>query len=262
MLTYVVLVILIALWAMVLLPPYLKDRRASGRTFRSMQSGGVSSAQRFLPLQQASNRHSTSAVTSPTGVRTSGVNPLGTQAAAAGRPLASAQTPMTPGPATGNFSTGDFSTGNVVQLRPLDGTTTPEPARTPLATSAAAYLEEAPLADESLIHQAWDTPATAGIGMPSSTAAARERRRQVLIGLTGVALVTLLFALFAGGRWIAAHVLVDMVMVGYVILLVRHRQLATDRVRKVEPIRPPVTEHAPASVQLAPSYLLRENTGS
>ena len=98
--------------------------------------------------------------------------------------------------------------------------------------------------------------------MPSSTAAARERRRQVLIGLTGVALVTLLFAIFSGGRWIAAHVFVDLIMVGYVILLVRHRQLMVDRVTKVEPIRPPVTEHAPASVQLAPSYLLRENTGS
>lgn len=84
----------------------------------------------------------------------------------------------------------------------------------------------------------------------------------MLIGLTGLALVTLMFAIFAGGRWIAAHVLIDMVMVGYVILLVRHRQLMADRITKVEPIRPPVTDQAPASIQLAPPYLLRENTGS
>ena|GEM_PF-640236 len=260
-LTYVVLVILIALWAMVLLPPYLKDRRASGRTFRSMQGGGVSSAQRFLPLQQASIRHSTSAVSSPTGMRTSGVNPLGTQAAAAARPLASGPAAPLP-PSSFGAAGANNSASNVVQLRPLDGGIPAQPARSPLATSAAAYLDETPLADESALHQAWETSDTAGIGMPSSTSAARERRRQVLIGLTGLALVTLMFAIFAGGRWIAAHVLIDMVMVGYVILLVRHRQLMADRITKVEPIRPPVTDQAPASIQLAPPYLLRENTGS
>lgn len=248
---------------MVLLPPYLKDRRASGRTFRSTQTGGmapggVNSAQRFLPLQKASTRYSTSAVSSPTGMRTSGVNPLGTQAAVAARPNTFGPNDL--GPA--HLGATPAMSGNVVQLRPLDGDAAPEPARAPLATSAAAYLEEAPFADESLLHQAWDTSDTAGIGMPSSTAAARERRRQVLLGLTGIAVVTLLLALFSGGRWIAAHVLVDVVMVGYVILLVRHRQLMADRIRKVEPIRPPVTDHAPAPVQLAPSYLLRENTGS
>ena len=118
------------------------------------------------------------------------------------------------------------------------------------------------MADESALLEAWDTPASAGIGMPNSTAAARERRRQVLLGLTGVAVVTLLLALFAGGRWIAAHVFVDVVMLGYVILLVRHRQLMADRLQKVEPIRPPVSEQPPSSVQLAPSYLLRSKTGS
>ena len=78
----------------------------------------------------------------------------------------------------------------------------------------------------------------------------------------GIALITLILALFAGGRWVAAHVLVDVVMVGYVILLVRHRQLMADRMMKVEPIRPPVNEQPPASMQLAPSYLLRSKTGS
>jgi hypothetical protein len=249
-LMYVVLVILIALWAMVLLPPYLKDRRASGRTFGSMQSGGVGSAQRFLPLQQASTRYSTSAVSSPTGMRTSGVNPLGAHASATARPALSGVQNL------------GHATGNVVQLRPLDVEAPSEPAQASLATSASADLEEAPLHDESLLHPAWAGPDDAGIGMPTSTAAARERRRQVLLGLTGVALLTLLLALFVGGRWVAAHVLVDVVMLGYVILLVRHRQLAADQRTKVEPIRPPVTEQTSSSVQLAPSYLLRENTGS
>ncbi len=259
---YVVLVILIALWAMVLLPPYLKDRRASGRTFGSIQSGGVSSAQRFLPLQKASTRYSTSAVSSPTGMRTSGVNPLGTQASAARPAMSGVQNLRPASLAPTNLGAAPQATGNVLQLRPLDGGTSSEPARAPLATSAAAYLEETPLHDESLLHPAWGASDNAGIGMPSSTAAARERRRQVLLGLTGVALFTLMFALFVGGRWVAAHVFVDVVMLGYVILLVRHRQLVADRVTKVEPIRPPVTEQTVSSVQLAPSYLLRESTGS
>lgn len=262
--TYVVLVILIALWAMVLLPPYLKDRRASGRTFGSLQSGGVNHAQRFLPLQKASTSYSTSAVNSPTGIRNSGVGSLG--AGAPGTPNFGAIN-LAPANLGGTKQRpSDLGSGNVVQLRPVDSGTSSagvqDGVRSPLATSAAAYLDEAPLADESALHQAWETPASAGIGIPSSTAAARERRRQVLLGLTGVALMTLMLALFAGGRWIAAHVFVDVLMMGYVILLVRHRQLMADRMTKVEPIRPPVSEQLPASVQLAPSYLLRSKTGS
>jgi len=112
------------------------------------------------------------------------------------------------------------------------------------------------------MHQGWEGPDNVGIGMPSSTADARERRRHVLLAMLGVALLTLMFALFAGGQWIAAHVFVDVVMLGYVILLVRHRQLMADLVSKIEPIRPPVTGQAIFSGQIAPSYLLSENTGS
>lgn len=98
------------------------------------------------------------------------------------------------------------------------------------------------------------------LGQTSTTAAARERRRQVLIALTGVAFATLLAALFARGAFVAVHIAADVLLVGYVILLVRYRQIAMDRIEKVEPIRPPVTEQAPASLQLAPSYLLRSGT--
>jgi len=241
--TYVVLVILIALWAMVLLPPFLKDRRSSGRTFGSMQTPTSSSGQRFLPLQQVTNRHTTAAVAKPTGMRTnpipSGFTSLG--ALSHGSPVVGAS--------------------NVVHLRPQTAADqTPSPG--PLATSAADYLQDAPGTQEALLAQALGEPASAGLGLPSSTSAARERRRQVLLALTGVAFATLLLAIFAGGRWVAAHVFVDVVMVGYVILLVRHRQLAADRMMKVEPIRPPVSEQAPATLQAAPSYLLRSKTGS
>ena len=129
--------------------------------------------------------------------------------------------------------------------------------RTTLATSAADH--QAMPQDEAALHEALRSPSP--VGIPRSTAAARERRRQVLLAMTGLAVVTLLLALFAGGRWVAAHVFVDVVMLGYVILLVRHRQLDVDRRRKVEPIRPPVNEQAPAAMQLAPSYL-NSKTGS
>jgi len=262
----VVLVILIALWAMVLLPPYLKDRRASGRTFRSGQSAGmggiggrsgysgVNSAQRFLPLQQASGRYSTSSVSSPTGMRSSGVSTFGSGHV----PPASR---VSPAPTTISGNPAGNPAGNVVQLRPVEDSGD-HGVRAPLATSAAAYLEETPMTEDALLQQALGVDGPARFGMPHSTAAARERRRHVLLALTGVAVFTLLLALSVGGRWIAAHVLVDAAMVGYVILLVRHRQLMADRLMKVEPIRPPVSEQPPATVQLAPSYLLDSKTGS
>lgn len=263
---------------MVLLPPYLKDRRVSGRTFSPGHSSGVNSAQRFLPLQQASSRYATSSVSSPTGMRTTGGSPIGMRTSGvsalgsgtiAHSSLGSPQPSLVGAPAgspLGNRAGSHI--GNVVQLRPVDAEPELRPengspdSRAPLATSAAAYLEDAPAHDESILGQAWDTAGSPGLGMPHSTVAARERRRQVLLGLTGVALVTLLLALFAGGRWVAVHVFVDVVMVGYVILLVRHRQLMADRRTKVEPIRPPVSEQSPASMQLAPSYLLNSKTGS
>ena len=56
------------------------------------------------------------------------------------------------------------------------------------------------------------------------------------------------------------HVAIDATLLGYVILLVRRRQIEAERRLKVQPIRPPVTEVAPASIQLAPSYLVSSGT--
>ena len=118
----------------------------------------------------------------------------------------------------------------------------------------------APRGDESTIQAAWEGPRQRRAAAPSTTAAARERRRHVLLALTGAAFVTLLLALTLGGMWVAAHVGIDAVLVGYVVLLVRFRQLAAERRTKVEPIRPPVNEVAPPTLQPAPSYLLRSGT--
>lgn len=217
-----VLVILIALWAVVLVPPYLKDRRASSRTFRATQSGSLpvmSSAQRFQPLQHAA------------------------PAVRASMPPAFAGPAVTP---VGRSGTKPVTSGsNVVPLHPL-------------ADEPAAMFS--PLGDESTLQQAWETPSQVRAGIPSSTAAARERRRHVLIGLSAVAFVTLLAAMVMGGNWVALHIAVDAALVGYVILLVRFRQIASERRDKVQPIRPAVTEHSPATLQAAPSYLVRSGT--
>jgi hypothetical protein len=60
----------------------------------------------------------------------------------------------------------------------------------------------------------------------------------VLIGLAGAALGTLLLAAVMGAMFIALNLVVDLVLLGYVILLVRHQKAAHDRAHKVRPIRP------------------------
>ena len=144
--------------------------------------------------------------------------------------------------------TSAHTSSNVVQLRPSAPTAAPA-----IAPAVAAPIEDA-------LGSAAQGAGPAGVGFPTSTAAARERRRQVLITLTGIAFVTLLGALLVGGLMVPLHIAVDVLTLGYVILLVRHRQIAAERSNRIEPIRPPVTEQAPAHVQMAPSYLLRSGT--
>lgn len=217
-----VLVILIALWAVVLVPPYLKDRRASTRAFRTSQSGSLpvmNAAQRFTPLQNAGP-----------AVRSSVPQAMSGPAVA---PVSAAMQSAVGGPS------------NVVPLHPL------------AVDEPSLY---APRGDESTIQAAWEGPRHRRAAVPSTTSAARERRRHVLLALTGAAFVTLLLALTLGGAWVATHVAIDAALVGYVVLLVRFRQLAAERRTKVEPIRPPVNEVAPATLQAAPAYLLRSGT--
>lgn len=229
--TYVVLVILIALWAIVLVPPYLKDRRAAKGTFRMSQSGSLppmTSHQRFGSLQHAGPALRSSV---PNAMAGPAVNPLG-RSFEAGATLS----PTIPSSVA----------SNVVPLHPLAVDT--------------GDVFGAPLADEAGLHEAWQPPRQSLAGVPSSTAAARERRRHLLMGLTGAAFITLLLAMGFGGLWVAINVALDAALVGYVILLVRFRQVAADRRSKVEPIRPPVTEQPPVNLQPAPGYLLRSGT--
>lgn len=65
---------------------------------------------------------------------------------------------------------------------------------------------------------------------------ARLRRRNFLIGLVFLAIVTLVAALTAGGGMIAVHVLVDILLVGYVGALARRQRRVLERHAKVTDI--------------------------
>lgn len=226
--TYVVLVILIALWAVVLVPPYLKDRRANQRTFGSLPSSRATTA-RFgaLPPTNSVVR---------TGVRPTSMQGPAVEPVASGSAVSMLGSQSMLGGQIGGQN-------NVVRLRALDDAT-PAPVVAPAGPVIGA------------------APATR-LAAPSSTASARERRRHVLMGLTGAAFLTLLLALSFRGLWIAAHVAIDAALIGYVILLVRFRQVANERRSKVAPIRPPLHEQPVVNMQAAPDYLVgARRTGS
>ena len=65
---------------------------------------------------------------------------------------------------------------------------------------------------------------------------ARLRRRNILIGLVFLAIVTLVAALTAGGGMIAVHVLVDILLVGYVGALAQRQRRVLERHAKVTDI--------------------------
>ena len=65
---------------------------------------------------------------------------------------------------------------------------------------------------------------------------ARLRRRNILIGLVFLAMVTLVAALTAGGGMIAVHVLVDILLVGYVGALAQRQRRVLERHAKVTDI--------------------------
>jgi len=96
-------------------------------------------------------------------------------------------------------------------------------------------------------------------GGPSmSSEQARRRRRSVLSGLGGAAIVTLFLAVIGGGTLLVMlHLLTDLALLGFVLLLVRHQQMENERANKVAPIFP--VGHTPR-LQAAPQYLVRQSS--
>jgi hypothetical protein len=73
---------------------------------------------------------------------------------------------------------------------------------------------------------------------------ARRRRRDVLFALAGGALVTLMLAVVLGGPFVYLQLLADVLLVGYIGLLVHTQRLAADRRNKVRYLAPvaPMTD--------------------
>ena len=69
--------------------------------------------------------------------------------------------------------------------------------------------------------------------MPTAGREARKRRREVLHGLLAAAGVTLVLGFGMGGPFYLLHLLVDIALVGYVVMLVRMQKSSAEREMKV-----------------------------
>ena len=68
-----------------------------------------------------------------------------------------------------------------------------------------------------------------GISLPQSAVAAKRRRRDVAIVLSGVVVFTFLTSIAVGGIFLwTVHFVVDLALVGYVTLITQRSDLATE----------------------------------
>jgi hypothetical protein len=85
-----------------------------------------------------------------------------------------------------------------------------------------------------------------------SLSAARRRRRNVLYALAGAAVFTLVLVPFMGSMMVVLQVVTDLLLVGYLGLLVRTQRLAMERRAKVR--------YLPSAANAAePQYLLQRS---
>ncbi len=76
-------------------------------------------------------------------------------------------------------------------------------------------------------------------GVPRNASEAEARRRDILMGLAVTAVVTLVgAALVASALW-PLHLLVDVTLIGYVVLLARHRAMTVRRDQDVHYVHGP-----------------------
>lgn len=224
---FVILLVLIALWAIVLVPPYLRERGGSSSSFGggfgrgAKGSGSDFAQQRFFPLSELPNH---------TVRNTSVESSAGSQSdARLGAPVARASR----------------YASNVVELRPANSKATP---------TGMHIVDDF---DFETPAEMIDFEDANPLGVPRTTRAARERRRHILMGLSLAAVVTLVCAIYVNRAFIPVHILFDLAFLGYVILLVRRQQMIQQRMA-VSPIRKSVTEEPVRNIQLAPEYLAKK----
>jgi len=116
-------------------------------------------------------------------------------------------------------------------------------APTRIAGSPAPQRTGVSLARPAFAPTAYRT--TGGIGM--SRQQARERRKNVLFALAGAALVTLALTVLLGGPFLYLQLLTDVLLAGYVLLLVQTQRMAVERQAKVRYLQQPAEYHEPAA---------------
>ncbi len=78
---------------------------------------------------------------------------------------------------------------------------------------------------------------SAATSVPDDVGAARRRRRDLLLTLGGVAAFTFLGGVAVGGAVWMVHFLVDLLLVGYAVLVTQRHQLEAERRETVIPFR-------------------------
>ena len=84
----------------------------------------------------------------------------------------------------------------------------------------------------------WQAIQKAAKEIPNSAQAAKRRRRDVLLTLIGIAIMTLLFAFAVGSIMWMIHFLADVALVGYATLLTLRNQKTLEGQDVVVPFRP------------------------
>lgn len=97
-------------------------------------------------------------------------------------------------------------------------------------------------------------PLHRGPGAPATRMDGRRRRRDILLTLVAAAALTFVLAVLLGGPAVWLHVAIDVVLAGYVWLLVQLRKSAADRAAKVR--------YLPQRAQQEPALLLRRSASS
>jgi len=103
----------------------------------------------------------------------------------------------------------------------------------------------------------WQAVQKAAKEIPNSARAAKRRRRDVLIALIGVVVMTFLFALAVGSAMWMIHFLADLALVGYGTLLTLRNQKALDSQDVVVPFRPATSLVPDAGIAMRDEAVLR-----
>jgi hypothetical protein len=90
--------------------------------------------------------------------------------------------------------------------------------------------------------------AASPLPVPRSAIEAQQRRREVLAVMGAAVLVSLAGAALIGGLFVVLHVLIDIVALGYVVLLARLKRVHEERAQKVRTL-PVVTQQTGRSAE-------------